>query len=583
MAVRPPTFTNGNSSEGPGIWEASKPLTQNHLGSRVYLKDLGNWLAGSAVLIALLFAIPVVTIAAYVLVPASPLWGHLVDTVLWDYLSNTLLLVLMVGCGVLLLGVPTAWLVTLYRFPGHRLFEVLLILPLAVPAYVMAYAYTDFLQFTGPPQTLLRELTGWGAREYWFPNVHSVEGAATMLTLVLYPYVYLLSRSAFLEQSVCALEVSRTLGCTPFQSFYRVALPLARPAIIGGMILALMETMADFGTVSYFGVQTFTTGIYRAWFSMGDPTAAAQLSSALLGLVALIILLERLNRGSRKYHHATNRYQQLPGYHLKGAAAAGAILLCALPVLLGFILPCWLLFTLAYDGGDAQLGHRYLELIGNSFSLSAITSACAVVLAVLVAYAVRLKPNLMVRSATRVASLGYAVPGSIIAIGVLVPFAWFDSQINHWASQTLGVSTGLLLTGSLAALIFAYLVRFLAVALQSVESGLGKIRPSMDEAARSLGHGPFATLRDIHGPLMKGSLLTAALMVFVDVMKELPATLLMRPFNFDTLAVQAHNLASDERLSEAATPALTIVAVGLVPVILLSRAIRRSRAGSQEG
>ena len=255
------------------------PGEERRLSKGAYLSDLGNWLAGSAVIVALLFSIPVVTIIAFVLVPASPIWAHLVATVLPNYLINTLLMVLLVGGGVLLLGVPTAWLLTLYRFPGQRLFEWLLILPLAMPAYVIAYAYTDFLQFTGPPQTLLRELTGWSAREYWFPNIFTAGGAATMLTLVLYPYVYLLARSAFLEQSVCALEVSRTLGCTPFQSFYRVALPLARPAIIGGMILALMETLADFGTVSYFGIQTFTTGIYRAWFSMGDPVAAAQLSS----------------------------------------------------------------------------------------------------------------------------------------------------------------------------------------------------------------------------------------------------------------------------------------------------------------
>jgi iron(III) transport system permease protein len=333
--------------------------------------------------------------------------------------------------------------------------------------------------------------------------------------------------------------------------------------------------------VSYFGIQTFTTGIYRAWFSMGDPVAAAQLSSALLGLVALIILLERLNRGSKQYHHATNRYQELPGYPLTGLRALGAILLCALPVLLGFLLPAGILLSLAFEDGDAQFGRRYFTLIGNSFTLAALTAFFAVLLAVLVAYAVRLKPSLLVRLATRVASLGYAVPGSIIAIGVLLPFAWFDNQLDRWMTAQFGLSTGLLLTGTVAALIFAYLVRFLAVALQSIESGLGKIRPSMDEAARSLGRGPFATLRTIHGPLMRGSLLTAALMVFVDVMKELPATLLIRPFNFDTLAVQAHNLAADERLSEAATPALAIVVVGLFPVILLSRAIARSRAGSQ--
>ena len=535
----------------------------------------------TAALIAGLFALPVLTVFSQIFLPAQTegLWAHLLSTVLPSYLWNTLWLVLIVGAGVLVIGTTTAWLVTMCRFPGRRIFEWALTLPLAVPAYVMAYTYTDFLQFTGPVQTGLRAIFGWGPREYWFPNVHSVEGAGLMLMLVLYPYVYLLARAAFLEQSVCALEVSRTLGCNAWSSFLRVALPLARPAIFGGALLAVMETLADFGTVSYFGVKTFTTGIYRAWFSMGDQTVAAQLSAALLTFALLVLVLERRTRGERRFHQATNRYQELPGYRLGPWRGLLAFFACGLPLLLGFLLPAGILLRLSLLQGDAQFGARYLELAGNSFLLAAVTAILAVILAIVIAYGARVRPTRLGIFAGRIAGLGYAVPGSVIAVGVMLPFALFDRTLDAWMRETFGLSTGLLLTGGITALIFAYLVRFLAVSLQSVEAGLGKIRPSMEDAARSLGRTPAQTLLQVHAPLMWGSLLTAGLIVFVDVMKELPATLMMRPFNFDTLAVQAYNLAADERLAEAATPALVIVAVGLLPVLLLSYGIARSRAG----
>jgi iron(III) transport system permease protein len=477
------------------------------------------------------------------------------------------------------IGVGTAWLVTMCRFPGRRVFEWALILPLAVPAYVMAYTYTDFLQFTGPVQSLLREVMGWGPRDYWFPQIRSLGGAIVMLALVLYPYVYLLARAAFLEQSVCALEVSRTLGCGPWASFYRVALPLARPAVAAGVSLALMETIADFGTVAFFGVQTFTTGIVRAWFSMGDRIAAAQLSAALLTLVLALLVLERWSRGRARYHHTSGRYRRMPDYRLSGWRAASATLGCFVPLALGFLLPAAVLLIMATTSGDAQFGLRFVRLAANSVTLALVTAVLAVLLAVLMAYGVRLQPNRLVIGANRVAAIGYAVPGTVIAVGVLIPFALLDNALDAWARATLGVSTGLILTGTIAALVFAYLVRFLAVSLNTVEASLGKIKPTMDDAARSLGRGPGGTLVRVHAPIMWASLLTAGLMVFVDVMKELPATLIMRPFNFDTLAVQAYNLASDERLTEASTASLAIVAVGILPLIALSRAIARARPG----
>ena len=532
-----------------------------------------------ATLIAALLAVPVVVVLANLFTPGQGAWAHLAATVLPEYIANTLWLLAGVSVMVIFGGVSTAWLVTTCRFPGQRMFEWTLILPLAVPAYIMAYAYTDLLQFTGPVQTWLRALTGWHAREYWFPEIRSAGGAIVMLGLVLYPYVYLVVRAAFLEQSIGIMEVGRTLGYGAWGSFFRIALPLVRPAIVAGTTLALMETLADFGTVSYFAVPTFTTGIYRAWLSMGDRVAAAQLSAMLLGFVVLLLVLERWSRGRARYYNKGGRLRNTR-YPLRGVAAWTATLICCVPLLLGFLLPAGLLLRMALNEGDAHFGARFVALTLNSITLAGITATAAVVLALIMAYAMRLRPGPVVQAANRLAGLGYAVPGAVIAIGILVPVARLDNAIDAWMRVHFDISTGLLLTGSIAALVYAYVVRFLTVALQTVEAGLIKITPSMDEAARSLGVGPLGTLVKVHGPLMRGSLLTAALLVFVDVMKELPATFMMRPFNFDTLAVQAYNLAADERLAEASIPALAIVVVSLLPLIFLSRRIARS--GTQE-
>ena len=540
-------------------------------------------LAVAAVVLACVLALPVVVVLSSVFTPTEGTWTHLASTVLPEYIRNSLLLMCGVAVGVIVGGVTTAWLTVMCRFPGRRFFEWALLLPMAVPAYVMAYAYTDFLQFAGPVQTALREMTGWGVREYWFPEVRSLSGAVLMLSFVLYPYVYLLARSAFLEQSDSMLEVARVCGYGAWGTFVRVALPLARPGIVAGTALALMETLADFGTVAYFGVQTFTTGIFHAWFSLGDRVAAAQLSAALLGFVFLVLYIERVTRARARFHTTSHRKRLRNVYRLQGVRAAIAVLMCVTPLVLGFLLPSAVLLNLALSGVDLAPASRYVQLTINTVSLGAITAALAVGFALIVAYAGRSARAGFVRVANRVAGMGYAVPGAVIAVGVLIPVTRLDHALAGWIQTMTGTSPGLLFTGSIAALVYAYLVRFFAVSLNAIEAGLTKITPSMDSAARSLGVGATATLARVHAPLLWRSALAAALLVFVDVMKELPATFVMRPFNFDTLAVQAHNFAVDERLAQAATPALTIVVVGLVPLIVLSRMMLRKEPFGEGG
>ncbi|WP_018701042.1 ABC transporter permease [Amorphus coralli] len=538
-----------------------------------------GWLAWVALSVSLVLLSPIIAVVAAAFGAGSGTWAHLAATVLPLYVINTVVLVVAVTVGVFVIGTGTAWLVTMCRFPGKRVLEWALILPFAAPAYVIAYAYTDFLQHPGPVQTWLRALTGWGPRDYWFPEIRSLEGAAVVFTLVLYPYVYLLARAAFLQQSACTLEVARTLGRTPWTAFFRVALPMARPAIAVGVSLALMETLADFGTVAHFGVQTFTTGIYRAWFSMGDRVAAAQLSLSLVGVVLVILLTERMQRGGRGFDSG-RRFDTLPEYRLEGTRAWLATAACFLPIALGFLLPLIILGRLSYLNAHALFGERYLTLILNSFTLAGCGAFATVLVGLVLAYAARSRPGIQSTIANRLVSLGYAMPGSIIAVGLLIPLTTFDNALDAWMRATLGISTGLLLTGTIAALVFAYMVRFMAVALNTLEASLGKITLSIDEAARTLGAGTGRLLFRVHLPLISGGVLTAALIVFVDILKELPATLIMRPFNFDTLAIQAYRLASDERLAEASTPSLVIMAVGLLPVLLLSRQIARTRPGS---
>lgn len=527
-------------------------------------------------------ALPVLVVLGYLAAPFGDVWRHLADTVLARYVLNTVWLLLGVGASVLVTGVATAWLVTMCAFPLRRVFEWALLLPLAMPGYIIAYTYTGLLDVAGPVQAHLRE---WGvlAPGDWFPPIRSLGGAIAMLGLVLYPYVYLLARAAFLQQSVAALEVSRTLGRGAWHSFFHVGLPLARPGIAAGLALALMEVLNDFGTVQHFAVDTFTTGIYRTWLAMGAPGAAAQLSAALMAFAVALVVLERVSRGDARFHHTGARYQRLPGYRLKGIRAAGAVFICAMPVLIGFAIPGAALLSWAMESAGEVVDARFLGYVANSLILAVSAAALIMALAVMVAYALRLRPRPWAVAAARFATMGYAVPGSVIAVGVLLPFAWFDNALDGWMRATFGVSTGLLLSGTIAAVLFAYMARFFAIAFNGVDAGLAKITSGMDAAARTLGLGPGRTLLRVHLPMLWSSVLTAGMIVFVDVMKELPATLIIRPFNFDTLAIRAFAMASDEQIRAAAVPSLAIVVAGILPVIVISRGIARGRPGHGAG
>ncbi len=529
-----------------------------------------------ATLTAALIAMPVLAITWIAFFPTENAWAHLASTVLPGYIGTTLALMTGVGIGVAMMGTGAAWLVAMCRFPGRKIFAWLLILPMAMPAYVIAYTYTDILEYAGPVQSALRAVFGWqNAREYWFPDVRSLGGAVVMLTLVLYPYVYLLARAAFLEQSVCALEVSRTLGRTPRESFLRVALPLARPAIVVGVMLALMETLNDFGTVDFFAVRTLTAGVFDVWFDMGNPGGAAQIALVLLGFVVLLIWLERHSRRRQRFHGTTTRKKPPQGFKLTGWKAGLAMLGCAFPVLAGFFIPASVLLSYAVghigdDGLTATLGHA-----GNSIMLASLAAFLTLVIGVFLAYAKRLWPTVLVRGAVRWASIGYALPGIAIAIGVLLPIGAFDNAVDDYMRANFGISTGLLISGGIGALLIAYTVRFLAISLGAAEAGLAKVTPNVDMAARTLGRGPLATLLSVHIPLIRSSVLTGAVLVFVDTMKELPATLVLRPFNFDTLATFVYQYASSEQLEECSLAALTIVAAGILPVALVNHMIAR--------
>ncbi|MFK7962928.1 MAG: ABC transporter permease [Burkholderiaceae bacterium] len=537
------------------------------------------WSIGTLVICAMV-ALPVLTVLTLTVGNNENIWSHLASTVLPHYLKTTALLMLGVGVGTFVIGVSTAWLTAMCQFPGKRIFEWALLLPLAMPAYIVAFVYTDLLEFAGPVQSGLRSLFGWqtGA-DYWFPEIRSLGGAIAMMTLTLYPYVYLLTRASFLEQSVCVIEVSRTLGCTPLQSFRRVALPLARPAIVIGLALVLMEALNDFGTVDFFGVQTFTAGIYDVWLNMNSVAGAAQLATVLLAFVIGLIVLERWARGKRQYQHTTNHIRRLPSYKLKGARARGAFIACLTPIALGFVVPAWVLLNYALTHYEATLEADYLAYLGNSLLLSGTAAVIALGIGLFLAYSVRVAGSPFIAAASRFAAIGYAVPGAVLAVGIMVPLGAFDNSTDAFFRSAFGISTGLLLSGTLVAVTFGYVVRFVALSFGAAEASLSKISHSMDGAARTLGAGPMGTLRRLHFPIIRASLLAGTMLVFVDGMKELPMTVILRPFNFETLATFVHQYASDELLEEAALGAISIVGVGIIPVILLSIGMRLSRPG----
>lgn len=492
------------------------------------------------------------------------------QTVLPDYALSSLVLCAWVLVGVVGMGTVSAVTVTLFEFRGRRVLEWALLLPLAMPAYVVAYAYTDFLQFSGPAQQWLREQ--WGLQGRVLPEIRSLWGAACVLALTLYPYVYLLARGALAERATHLMEAARLLGASLPRRIRAVALPLARPAIAAGAALAMMETLADYGVSSYFGVQTFTTGIYKSWLVMEDRLAAAQLSTVLLGVVLVVLLVERRSQSRLRFagNRAAERAREAQPVRLHGGAQVLAQLLCLVPVLLGFVVPVVLLLHALWTSGDTidWPWGRFLDWTWNSFRLGLLTALLAATVASWLAFEARRQPRGPVTWAVQGVGLGYAVPGAVIVVGLLLPVGWVQARWPDWG-------VGAWVTATLLGLLWAYLVRFVAVALQSVHSGYARIPISLDESARMLGT-PWSRLwRAVHWPLMRRSMAAAVLLVLVDVMKELPATLVLRPFNTDTLAVMAYQLARDERLGEAALPSLALVLVGLIPVMLLSRALRR--------
>ncbi|SEK49693.1 ABC transporter permease [Roseovarius nanhaiticus] len=530
-------------------------------------------------LVAALCVAPIFAAALAALGGDLATWRDVLSSVLPRYTATTLALVVIVGGAAAVIGTSTAWLVTVYRFPGVRWLEVALALPLAFPAYVLAYAYTSLLDHPGPVQTLLRNITGWGPRDYWFPEIRSLGGAALMLTMVLYPYVYLLARASFRQQSSNAFLVARTLGRPPLAAFWAVALPMARPAIVGGTLLVVMETIADFGTVAFFNVQTFATGIYQAWFSLGDRAAAAQLALCLLTFALLLAGLERAQRGRvRRAARGGARFEVLAKPRLTGWRGWGAVAVCLLPVLVGFLIPVIMLGVMAWGSGQNILQDRYVDLMRNSVLLAMVASVLTVLGAILIGFRARTKPGRTSRGLLVGAGLGYAVPGGVIAVGLMVPLAGLDNVIDAFMERNFGIDTGLLITGSIWLMVLAYMARFMAAALNAYDSGMATVPAHYDAIARSLGQGAGRLLWRVHLPVAKTSVLTALLIVFVDVMKELPATLILHPFNFETLAVQAYRLAADERLREAAVPSLALVAFGLIPVLILCRTIGRESA-----
>ncbi|AWW75510.1 iron ABC transporter permease [Erythrobacter sp. KY5] len=537
--------------------------------------QLDRWTL-SALVLATFAALPIVAILA-----AAPEGGfeaiaHLAQTVLGRYVANTLALMVMAGGFALVVGTGCAWLVSAARFPGRRIFAWALVLPLAVPAYIAAYLYADILDFTGPVQSGLRSAFGLSAGEYWFPEIRSLTGGAFVLGIVLYPYVYLLARSAFAAQSLSQFRAARSLGAAPARAFWRVALPAARPAIAGGLALVLMEVLADFGVAQYFAIPTFSTGIFRSWLSMGDKQAALKLAAfMLIFVIALIAWEARTRTGRTASKDGLAARDDAPFIELSPAGKAMATLACALPLLLGFVIPAAHLAMMAMSDTAIAAAGVLWDYASGSLWLGLATAIACLVAALVLGFAKARSHSRIARGAIRVSTLGYAMPGALLAVGLLAPLGAVDIGLTRGLRDTFGYTGGLVLTGTSLVLIYALAVRFLTVAYNSVDGGLAAIPPSLDAAARSLGAGPARVLGRIYVPLLSPSLAAAAALVFIDTVRELPATLILRPFNLETLATRTYRLASDERLVEASIPALILLAAGLLPVLLLTRTAKR--------
>ncbi|MCV6546173.1 MAG: iron ABC transporter permease [Cohaesibacter sp.] len=550
----------------------------DQLWRSILTANLRTWI-GWALLALLLFFVlaPILSLLILALGDAGDVWPHLVRTVLPRAVLTTAQMMLGVGALTILLGVSTAWLVTMCRFPGHSFFQWALLVPLAIPTYIVAYTSVELLDYTGPAQTFIRWLFGFQtARDYWFPEIRSLGGAIVVMSLVLYPYVYLTTRASFMLQSACSLDVSRTLGAGPLRLFFKVALPLARPAIVVGATLAMMECLNDIGAVEFFGVKTLTFSVYDTWLNRSSLAGAAQISSVMLIVVLFLLWLERRGRRHQRYHVTTRRYQALPSYWLTGWRSALAILICALPIVLGFVLPTMVLLRSSFYHWQDNLSAEFVQACFNSLGLALIAALLTASIGTALAYMARIQNKGYVSAITRLSSIGYAVPGTVLAVGILIPVALLDNWIAASMKSWFGLTVGLLLLSSGAAMLYAYCVRFMAMSYGAGETGLQRISSNLEAASRTLGRTPFQTLVAVDLPLIRPALISGALLVFVDVMKELPATILLRPFNFDTLATLVYGQASLEAFEKGSLAALAIVLVGIVPVILLSRTSGRS-------
>lgn len=569
-------LTTASYGGGLSFDDDETPVPENVVSTSQHKRSAWSY---AALLVAAIVCLPLLSVVWLAFFPEENIWPHLFRTVLSAYVINTILLLFGVAVGTLVIGVSCAWLVTHHEFAGRSFFNWALLLPFAVPAYVIAYVYTDLLEFAGPVQSLLRDLFGWKlASDYYFPAIRTLPGAILMMILVLYPYVYLLARAAFLEQSASIAEAARSIGVSPTARIFKVALPMARPAIVVGLSLVMMETLNDYGTVDYFAVRTLTAGLYDVWLGMNNLGGGAQIATLLLVFVMILIGLEKSSRRNQQnFQPSSSRFRPSKRTALKRSHSIAATIFCLLPILLGFVVPAWILggYTITYFEESWNRDFRQSAL--HSIGLSSLAAIAAVCIGILLSYSKRLHPTRNMKFSVGLASLGYAVPGAVLAIGIMIPFSAFDNTVDAIAERFFGVSTGLLLSGTVFALVFAYTVRFLAMAYGSINTSMKKISPQMDDAARSLGHSPGTILRRVHLPLIRSGVLTAALVVFVDCMKELPATLVLRPFNFETLATQIYQFASDELIGQSALYALLIVLVGLIPVILLSVGIDHSR------
>lgn len=531
------------------------------------------WSVG-AVIIAALVLMPIVAVGIMALMPTTSDWGHLWSTTMPRYLANSLTLMISVGLVAGAIGTGTAFLVAMRDFPGRKVLQFALLMPMAIPSYIAAYALVDFLEYAGPVQTALRSIFGWQtARDYMFPEIRSIWAAVLVMSLSLYPYVFLFARDAFEGQGMNQVDVSRSLGCTPAGSFWRISFPMARPAIAAGVAIVMMEVLNDFGTVEFFAIQTLTTGVFSLWLEASDRAGAAEIACLMLSIVLILVLVERISRRKRRFHGLSRSQRPVERVRITGVARWFAMFACALPVLLGFVLPVWVIASVA--DLEAWSSGALWRAAGHTIFLGGMAAVIAVTAAIFLTQAVRYSAKPWVARLVPITTIGYAAPGAVLAIGILIPFAILDHWVADFIEVITGVDPGLLLTGSAAAIVFAYVVRFFAISQGAVDGAMAQVTPAMDMAARSLGRKRWGILRRIHLPLIRGAVLTAMVLTFVDATKELPATLMLRPFDFDTLATRVYEFASLEDLERAAPAALLVTLAGLLPVLILALASAR--------